>query len=175
MQSARSVQQHEARVHLTDAHNRVMSIATLQRMLATSREDVVPLRAYFTDLCRSIGASMIPDPKSLTLVATVDDSEVDADTSVSLGLIVTELVINALKHGYPGDDRKGRITVDYSAHGAGWRLVVADDGVGMPTGDAAGKPGLGTGIVDALSTQLEAIVTVSDAQPGTIVTVDAKG
>ena len=56
-----------------------------------------------------------------------------ADTSVSLGLIVTELVINALKHAFPRH-RKGEILVDYRADGAAWTLSVRDTGIGMPDG-----------------------------------------
>jgi two-component sensor histidine kinase len=148
-----------------------MSIATLQKQLATSRIGDVELRAYFTDLCRSIGASMIADHNRLTLTATVDDSATTADISVSLGLIVTELVINALKHAFPGRNQKGAITVDYRADGASWALTVGDNGIGMPADHADAKPGLGTGIVDALSKQLEAVVTVSDADPGTKVSI----
>src|SRR3546814_1472945 len=59
MQSARRVQSEEARGHLHDAHNRVMSIATLQQTLAASRLGDVELRGYFTQLCESLGASLI--------------------------------------------------------------------------------------------------------------------
>ena len=46
---------------------------------------------------------------------------------MSLGLILTELVINALKHAFP-DNRKGEIVVDYRSHGTGWALSVRDNG-----------------------------------------------
>ena len=94
----------------------------------------------------------------------------NADISVSLGLIVTELVINALKHAFPSD-RKGKITVDYMSHGQAWALIVGDNGIGMPTDVGGPKPGLGTGIIDALSKQLDATVTVGDAGPGTRVAI----
>jgi hypothetical protein len=63
----------------------------------------MPEGTRFTQLCQSLGASMIHDPEQLSLEGKVDGSSVSADTSVSLGLIVTELVINALKHAFPGD------------------------------------------------------------------------
>lgn len=171
MQSAKKVQSDEARSHLHQAHDRVMSIATLQKHLAATRLGDVELRSYFADLCRSIGASMIDREGPLKLTSTVDDSLVKADTSISLGLIVTELVINALKHAFPGPDRPGTIAVEYRSSGFAWNLTVTDDGVGMPADHAAAKPGLGTGIVDALSKSLDATVTVSDADPGTRVAV----
>ena len=170
MQSARKVQSAESRTHLHDAHHRVMSIATMQKQLAASRLGEVELRAYFTDLCASIGASMIADQGRLSLTATADGSAVNADVSVSLGLIVTELVINALKHAFPGHDPAGRIAVDYQAQGAGWTLSVSDDGIGMPA-EGSTKPGLGTGIVEALSRQLDASVSVTDGAPGTKVSI----
>ncbi len=170
MQSARKVQSEEIRTHLHDAHNRVMSVASLQQQLALSGDADVELRPYFTALCNSIGASMIRDHNQLSLDVSVDASVTRADVSVSLGLIVTELVINALKHAFP-DDRKGRITVDYRAHGPNWTLSVTDNGVGMPAEAARAKPGLGTNIVQALTKQLQAVIKVTDANPGTAVSV----
>ncbi|MEI9891376.1 MAG: hypothetical protein WDN45_13315 [Caulobacteraceae bacterium] len=77
-----------------------MSVATLQSQLSVSSINDVALRKYFSDLCASIGASMIHDPARLRMKVEVDDSVATADVSVSLGLIVTELVINALKHAF---------------------------------------------------------------------------
>lgn len=54
------------------------------------------------------------------LTTSADDSVTTAEISVSLGLIVTELVINALKHAFPGPAQQGRITVEYTAHGKRW-------------------------------------------------------
>ncbi|MEP6784679.1 MAG: sensor histidine kinase [Sphingomonadales bacterium] len=172
MQSARKVQSEEARGHLHDAHHRVMSIATLQRQLAASKPGIVELRTYFTDLCESIGASMIYDHDLLTLEARVDDSTTTSEISVSLGLIVTELVINSLKHAFPERERSGKITVKYASQAGGWRLTVEDDGVGIPGDHATQKPGLGTGIVAALAKQLKATVEVTDVGPGTRVDID---
>src|SRR3546814_20688139 len=101
MQSARRVQSEEVRGHLHDAHSRVMSIASLQQQLAASSLGDVELRSYFTQLCESLSASMIHDHDRVSIAVTADGSAVHADISVSLGLIVTELVINALQHAFP--------------------------------------------------------------------------
>ena len=168
MQSVRRVQSEEARTHLNDAHHRVMSIATLQRQLAQSAEGDVALRGYFGDLCSSIGASMISDQQRISITPTIDASVVSSDQALSLGLIVTELVINALKHAFPSQVSKGRINVVYAGNGSDWTLTVSDDGRGVPE-DA--RSGLGTGIIEALAGKLKATVTVMPGNPGTCVTV----
>jgi len=171
MQRVRSVQSEETRAHLRDAHHRVMSIATLQRQLASTATGEVYLRPYLTDLCASIGASMIADPADLTLQVVADESFTSADRSVSIGLIVTELVINALKHAFPEGPHHGMIVVGFATTAEGWKLTVADNGAGLPGDFAKAKPGLGTGIVNALATQLSATVAITSTHPGTLVSV----
>ena len=164
MQSARKLgSSPEAQRHLKDAHSRVMSVATLQRQLAESSVGDVDLRSYLHQLCQSLGASMIDDHDLISLTSTSDASQVEANKSVSIGLVVTELVINALKHAFPGS-RSGHIGVDYSSDGLDWTLAVSDDGVGMPPNDTA-KAGLGTNIVNALAHHLDAEVKVTSEAP----------
>lgn len=164
MLGARSVQSDEARTHLNDAHQRVMAIAKLQRQLTTSGADGVPLGTYLGDLCGSIAASMIAQPDRLKIMTSIDDTVATAEQSVSLGLIVTELVINALKHAFPDQNTSGKIDVSFTATPAGWTLAVEDNGKGKP---ADAEPGLGSGIIDALAKQLHAHIEVQGAHPGT--------
>lgn len=77
-------------------------------------------------------------------------------------------MINALKHAFP-QERSGKISVDYRSHGQDWTLSVRDDGIGM--GDSDTKAGLGTGIVEALARNLQSDISVTDASPGTLVSV----
>ena len=169
MMSARKVQSEETRNHLQNAHSRVMSIAAVQQQLASAGTNDIKLRPYLDQLCQSLGASMIRDPRQIKLGIDVDDSIVGADTSISLGLIVTELVINALKHAFP-EDRIGKISVGYRSHNGDWTLSVSDNGVGMHSHSKA-KPGLGSSLVEALANQLDAGVQITDAKPGTEVSI----
>ena len=169
-QGAKRVRSAKARGHLHDAHHRILSVAAVQGHLAKSRAGEVQLRAYFTDLCRSIGASMIDDSSQIVLEVLVDDSTTDPDTSMSLGMIVTELVLNALKHAFP-DQRKGKILVDYRTTGDGWMLSVTDNGVGLPVRRVRMTPGLGTSIVDALARKLRCQVRTAIGSPGTSVSI----
>jgi two-component sensor histidine kinase len=170
LKNARNTASDETRGHLKDAHHRVMSVAALERLLSTSEAGDVQVHAYFTSLCESITASMIGEFDQISLTVEGDDGVVEARVSVSLGLIVTELVINALKYAFP-DDRPGKISVDYNFHGPNWVLCVRDDGVGMPAAGAAVRTGLGTSIVQALAKQLNASVETLAEHPGTKVSI----
>ena len=89
-----------------------------------------------------------------------------------MGLIATELAINALKHAFP-DGGKGEIIVGFESTASAWRLSVSDNGVGI-SGDLPEAPvriGLGTSIVEALTRQLGGRVTTFTASPGTTVSV----
>ena len=169
MLNAKRTSSDEVRGHLRDARNRVMSIAELQTQLAVASAEVVDVNSYLTKLCDTIAASMILDPKELVLSVVAPNVSVDAEVSVSLGLIVTELVINSLKHGFP-DGAGGKILVSYERSASGWELSVADTGVGMPKVRTA-IPGLGTSIVQALARQLGAHVVVAALKPGTQVSI----
>ena len=146
-----------------------MSVAALERLLSTSEDGHIEVHAYFTRLCESISASMIGDVDQISLIVEGGDGVVEARVSVGLGLIVTELVINALKHAFP-DGRPGKITIDYNFDGPNWILCVRDDGVGMPL-IAPVRTGLGTSIVAALARQLHASVEISPKHPGTQVSI----
>ena len=169
LHNARTTKSEETRGHLENAHHRVMSVAALERLLSTSEDGDINVHAYFTRLCESISASMIGDVDQIALIVKGGEGSVEARVSVSLGLIVTELVINALKYAFP-DGRRGIITVDYNFQGPNWVLCVRDDGVGMPL-TAPVRPGLGTSIVAALAAQLHASVEITAAHPGTQVSI----
>ena len=171
LRNARTTPSDETRAHLKDAHNRVMSVAALERLLSTTGMGDVDVHAYFTNLCESLATSMIGEADHIALSVQGGEGVAEGRVSMSLGLIVTELVINALKYAFP-DGRPGTITVDYNFHGPNWILCVCDDGVGMPAGGAPVRVGLGTSIVQALAKQLHASVTVIPERPGTKVSIE---
>jgi len=170
LKSARKAQLDETRRYLHDAHHRIMSVAALQQKLAVSMLGNAELGPYLTALCESIGASMICDHARLSLEVNADQGSTSVDVSMSLGLVVTELVINALKHAFP-DSRAGRIIVNYRARASDWVLSVSDNGIGMPPASESTTPGLGTGIVRALAQQLHARIEITDANPGTTISI----
>jgi two-component sensor histidine kinase len=169
-QNARTTHSDETRGHLKDTHQRVMAVSALERLLSVSHDGEVEVHAYFTSICDSIAASMIGDADQISLRVAGGDGVAQARVAMSLGLIVTELVINALKHAFP-DGRRGKITVDYDFQGPNWILCVHDDGAGMPT-DVQPSTGLGASIVQALTKQLKASITVAPGHPGTKISIE---
>ena len=127
---ARTVQSEEIRLHLRDAHQRVMSVATVQQQLrASGLNEKIEIGPYLSKLCGSLAASMIGERRALSIKVQATSGRAISSEAVSLGLIVTELVINALKHGFQ-EDEEGEILVRYDAQNPGWRLSVADNGSG---------------------------------------------
>ncbi len=147
-----------------------MSLASVQQQLRASRlGDAIEIAPYLAKLCDSLARSMIGDRRPLALTVEAGAGTTDSSAAVSIGLIITELVINALKHAFP-PGRQGEILVRYEAHGDDWRLSVSDNGTGQDLHERA-HPGLGTSIVKALARQLNARVELSTGSQGTIVAI----
>ena len=173
LMKARAVQSPETRLHLEDAHKRVLSVAAVQKQLhAAEAAGSVEISPYLVKLCASLATSMIGDTRPILLEVVSEGGRASSRQAESLGLIVTELVMNALKHAFPDVRAGGKIVVAYDMVGTNWKLSVSDDGVGKPEGVfAQGKSGLGTGIVQALSQQLDAKVDTSAGRHGTTVSI----
>jgi chemotaxis protein methyltransferase CheR len=168
---ARSVQSDETRGHLQDAHKRVLSVAALQQHLQISGHgERIAVGPYLSKLCATLAASMIGDTRPVTLETKVSGGMVVSSEAVSIGLIVIESVINALKHAFPQSKPDGRIVVAYDAEGTGWTLSISDNGIGKPAdGAAAARAGLGTSIVQALAKELQANLEFAGGCDGTTV------
>jgi chemotaxis protein methyltransferase CheR len=167
----RTVQSEETRQHLRDAHQRVMSVATVQQQLQAGLGERIEVGPYLSKLCDSLRNSMIDHSGPHSLLVQAATGTVESSQAVSLGLVTTELVINALKHAFP-PGHEGEIVVRYDVDGAGWRLSVSDNGVGRrDDGHERAGGGLGTSIVEALSHQLNARTEMSAGPKGTIVSI----
>jgi chemotaxis protein methyltransferase CheR len=169
---ARVVTSEETRQHLQDAHRRVMSVAAVQQHLHISgSSDLIEIAPYLSKLCDSLAESMIGDSRQAMLSVRADEGKVTSADAVSLGLIVTELVINALKHAFPDEKKSSTVTVRYESNGTDWKLSVSDNGIGRPEGDGTRKGGLGTSLVNALANQLDAQVKIVSGPNGMDVSV----
>jgi two-component sensor histidine kinase len=173
LMKAKMVGSDETRAHLQDAHNRVMSVAAVQQQLrASGAAGPIEMTPYLTKLCETLATSMIGDSRRVSIRVISDGASATSRQAESLGLIATELVMNALKHAFSLNKTDGRITVSYDVDATNWKLSVADNGIGRPDGVfAQPKTGLGTGIVKALAQQLSATVETIASPTGTTVSI----
>ena len=174
---AEMVDSKESRAHLEDAHERIMSIATVQQQLEpVSLGEEISVAAHLSALCKSLARSMIGARKPITVEVVAGTGSVSSDTAVSFGLITTELVINAIKHAFP-DEREGKIIVRYDAKGSAWTLSVEDNGIGESKAKENKVPGtgLGTSIIGALANQLHAEIHTTSTAEGTKIEITHKG
>ncbi len=169
---ARAVTSDETRRDLQDAHQRVLSVAEVQTHLhASGGVDRIAVEPYLTKLCGSLASSMIADDNPTRIVVEADEGWIGSDKAVSFGLIVTELVINAIKYAFPVARTDALVRVAYQSEGEDWALVVSDNGIGKSPPLASYRSrGLGTAIVEALVKQLNARIEVSTS-PGVTVSI----
>jgi PAS domain S-box-containing protein len=146
----------------TESQSRVRAMALVHEDLYRSRDLAsVHLAQHVEALCAHLYRSCSVDPERITLELSIADVEMDLDRSLCCGLIIHELVSNAIKHAFP-DGRAGRVRVQLEALPEGWyALSVADTGVGLPPGlDPARCGSLGLQLVTDLAEQLGASLTL---------------
>jgi two-component sensor histidine kinase len=162
---ANSSEQDDVKAALTNAMGRVAAVAQVHRRLYTSQDlKSVLLNQYLDALLEDLRRSAEANRMSrLTLKA--EPIEIDPDRAVAIGIIVNELVMNAVKYAYP--DGAGPIHVDLRAQDDDLVLSIADDGVGLNVKTDPRSTGLGQRIVSAMATKLDASVERDPAHPGT--------
>src|SRR5664280_2491034 len=170
---ARTVKTEDTRLQLEDAHQRVMSVAAVQQHLQVSgRGATIEIATYLTKLCETLAQSMIGDSRPISLKVEADAGTIVSHQAVSIGLIVTELVMNALKHAFHGEKKNGAIVVSYKVSDTDWKLTISDNGIGKSEpGTNQKRGGLGTSLVQSLAKQLDAQVDIASDSHGTAVSI----
>lgn len=170
---ARAVQSEETRLQLEDAHKRVLSVAAVQRHLHdTGAGKQVTVGTYLSKLCETLAQSMIGGSRPIAFRVDADAGTVASHQAVSIGLIVTELVMNALKHAFPAERPDAAILVTYKVADTDWKLTISDNGAGKPEPNKNQKKGgLGTSLVQALTKQLDARADIESDSRGTAVSI----
>jgi PAS domain S-box-containing protein len=151
-----------------DSQNRVHAMALVHEQLYGAQDVAhVDCSAYLHELAVSVLRSYEVQSARIALTWAIDgELAVDINTAIPLGLIMTELVSNSLKHAFPAG-RTGTVTVGLHDDGAGLMMTVRDDGIGLPAIAGAGTTNsLGIQLVGDLTEQLGGTVTV-DGQAGT--------
>jgi two-component sensor histidine kinase len=164
----------EVRAALGVLSGRLQAMSGMHRLLLKGvREnvDTVDLSEYLTQLLGTVSSAFISDDK-FDLAVDVDKAALlPADQISPVGLIATELVLNALKHACV-DGRQCRIEVSLRRRPGFYSLSIADNGKGLPAGaEQAGKSGLGMRLLKSLAKQLDATVEVDRTPPGVRFTI----
>lgn len=162
---ARSMTDPLSRAKLEESRSRVQSLAMLHESLSLSNSfAAIDVSAYIPRIADYLFQSFGTNG-GVRLRTELEPLQLPADTAVPCGLIITELLSNSLKYGFP-DGRAGEIAIELRAVDSGsLRLVVSDDGVGFPPGfDWHTGSSLGLRLVQTLSEQLSAEVTLRSDQ-----------
>jgi two-component sensor histidine kinase len=162
---ANSSNQDGVKAALTNAMGRVAAVAQVHRRLYTSHDlKSVLLNQYLEALLEDLRRSAEGNKMSrLTLRA--EPIEIDPDRAVAIGIIVNELVMNAVKYAYP--DGAGPIHIVLNANGDDLELSIADDGVGLNVKTDPRSTGMGQRIVTAMAQKLDASVERDPNHAGT--------
>jgi two-component sensor histidine kinase len=142
---SRRVEAPEAKEALSEAMRRVSTIALVHETLSGTLDELVNFDDLVTRSVRMVADVASPPDVRVKFVREGDFGLIAAPSASSLALVVTELVTNAVEHGFVGRE-SGTIWIRAERDGAHLKFVIADDGVGI-----ASKPtGLGSQIVTTL-------------------------
>ena len=153
----------KSKEYFVDAQNRIKSMTMIHEMLQKS-DDITRLSSssYIRKFVKTLFSNYRIRTNHIKLQYDIDDIELDVDTMIPLGLILNELVSNALKYAFP-DDMKGELNISMKETGDGsYELAVKDTGVGLPADfDMQKVKSLGLLIVNSLVKQIKGTLEVT--------------
>jgi PAS domain S-box-containing protein len=164
-----SYTQDERTLHLlAECQDRVRSMALVhERLYQSGSLAQVDFAEYTKELCQRASQAYSPAPVNIRLEFELEKVLLNIEQAVPAGLVLNELISNALKHAFPGG-RAGDIRVLLSSRDGGFRLSVADSGVGLPDDDTLeGGKSLGLRLIRLLAKQLGAQFAFVRDRPGT--------
>jgi two-component sensor histidine kinase/CheY-like chemotaxis protein len=167
----------EAKIALSNAMARIGAIGSVHRQLYVGGDiRVINLGRYLDNLADDLRRAIGPASASVELIVKAEPLSTSTDRAVSIGMVVTELVLNAVKYAYPsGVGGAVRVFCRQDGGGDALELVVEDDGQGVESGTPPKGGGLGTRIVGMMAAKLQAVVNRDENHKGvrTIVKIPA--
>ena len=169
---SRQLEDDTAREALQSGRNRVKSMALIHEKLYQDEDLVgVDVPGYINKLTSSLVGSYKTSDKDIHIRTDIDPLKLDVDTIIPIGLILNELISNALKYAFD-EDHKGTIVVSLRKEKDAIKLQVSDDGQGLPaTFSIENSRSLGYRLIKAFSDKLNATLTVEYPPTGTRVSM----
>jgi two-component sensor histidine kinase len=159
---ARQLGDDSSREALAECQTRVQAIALIHEKLYQSKDYS---RVHFSEYAKSLASNIFSatglSPQSVSLRLDIEDVALGVDKAIPCGLILNELITNALKHAFPAP-MLGTVSVELHKPGAHVvSISVSDDGVGMPDKpEMKASPSLGLSLVHTLVDQLEGEIEI---------------
>ena len=155
-----------ARTSLQEGRNRVMTMALIHQKLYQS-EDIaqVQMDSYVQSLVADLFSAFGVGEENVLMKVEAEAVRLNLDTAIPFGLLVSELVTNAIKYAFPPgrESEKGEVAVSFREREDGeYLLTVSDNGIGLPEGfDLATAASLGLKLVHTLVEQLGGKVSLA--------------
>jgi PAS domain S-box-containing protein len=156
-----SITQQEVKEFLEQTRQKIRSIALIhERLLQSENLDRVEISDYLGRLIYDLQVSHSRQDLALSIEANVEENILGLDTAIYCGLIVNELITNAIKHAFK-DRVQGRIEVGFRREHKGYLLSVADDGISMPDSVQPGQSNtFGIQLLDIFIKQLGGTIEI---------------
>jgi len=139
---------------LQDVHDRVMSMALVhQKMYQKQNISIVELAPYITELISEIRNS-IDIKKNITFKTEIEPIQLDISTTIPLGLILNELITNAIKHAFPNKENPEIFISLKKVDENYFEVLVFDNGIGSSPPHLKKSNGLGLSLIESLSDQI---------------------
>ncbi|MBN2206529.1 MAG: PAS domain S-box protein, partial [Candidatus Aminicenantes bacterium] len=161
---SRHLKEGEAMSFLKESQRRIRSMALVHEKLYQSKDLArIDMAGYIESLVQHLFQASRVAPSQVRFRSGIRDVALDINTAMPCGLLISELVSNALKHAFPGD-RAGTIAVELRPEGEGtYVLIVRDDGAGFPEGlDYRRTDSLGMQLVLLLVEQLDGTIELAE-------------
>jgi two-component sensor histidine kinase len=146
---------------IIESQNRIRSMSFIHESLYQTKDFThISFDNYITTLIKNLVQSYEVRANQIELDLVIEKVDLALDQAIPCGLILNELITNALKYAYP-DGEKGVISIKVNSKGSDIQMSVKDYGVGLPKGlNIAESDSLGLSLVDTLVSQLEGECTV---------------
>lgn len=167
-EQARKASDNQVKKLMKEGQDRVQSMALIhQNLYESDNLSGIDIKDYLVELTKNISQSQVGQ-KEVEIELNVDDSKLDIDTAIPIGLILNELITNSFKYAFKGKDL-GKISIAFNKTSAKDFLVkVTDNGIGLPDDfDIRKAKSLGLNLVRGLVRQLEGTMDFAGTNEGT--------